>query len=235
MISYLDKMNLRPAEKRLVVVAALAIFGVLNFIFVVPRFGEWGRIEEQMKASQVRLDKYGAEVNKQGLYKKELDRLRSIGHSVPTEDQALDLSKTINLQAVVSGVSASSISTDRRPSGGKTNLFFEEKTATVILTSSEQQLIDFLYLLGNGDSLIRAKSMNVQPDNTKMRLSVTMNLVASYQRKPLSKVAAATGGKVPGPEAPAPITTGSPFKAPPPPPPRTNMPGRFNSFPAKPK
>lgn len=241
MISYLDKLNLRPAEKRLVVVAALALFGVLNFIFVVPRFGEWARIEQQMKDSQARLDKYATEVNKQGVYKKELDRLRGIGHAVPPEDQALDLSKTISAQAAVSGVSVSSISADRRTgtSTGKTNLFFEEKSATLTLNSSEQQLVDFLYLLGNGDSLIRAKSMTVVPDNTKMRLNVNMTLVASYQKKPPSKATVATGGKPAATNAvaaaPTPAFPQSPFKAPPPPPPKTNTAGRLNNALAKPK
>ena len=75
MISYLDKLNLRPAEKRLVVFASIALFVVVNLIFVVPSFGEWGRIEQQMKDSQVQLDKYAVEVRKQPVYAKELERL----------------------------------------------------------------------------------------------------------------------------------------------------------------
>lgn len=228
MISYLDKLNLRPAEKRLVVLAVLALFIVLNFIFVVPGFGEWGRLEQNMVDAQARLAKYAVEVNKQSFYKKELDRLRKIGQSVPTEDQSLDLATTITAQAGLSGVSVQSISADRRGSTSKTNLFFEEKTASVTLNASEQQLVDFLYLLGSGDSLIRARVMNLVPDATKMRLNATMSVVASYQKKPAAKPTGATaeGKSTSTNQLSAPVA--SPFRAPPTLP-KTNAGVRINS------
>ena len=103
MISYLDKMNLRPGEKRLVVFAALALFVVVNLIFVVPSFGEWGRVEQRMRDAEARLAKYQVEVAKQFYYQKELERLKKIGSAVPPGDQALDMAKTINDQALLSG------------------------------------------------------------------------------------------------------------------------------------
>lgn len=228
MTSSLDKLNLRPGERRLVVLAGLALFVVLNLIFVVPRFGEWGRSEQQIRDSQARLDKFAVEVNKQSYYKKELERLRLIGQSIPPEDQSLDMSVTVTSQAALSGVSVQSISADRRvASTSKTNLFFDEKTASLALNSTEQQLVDFLYLLGNGNSLIRARSLTVIPDPSKMRLAATMTLVASYQRKAparattAAKAVAGTNAPAvkPGPAGPATATpappVASPFKAPP--------------------
>jgi hypothetical protein len=228
MIAYLDKLNLRPAEKRLVVLAVLALFVVINAIFIWPRFGEWGRLEQQMKDSRARLAKYEAELGKQSAYKKELQRLQGIGHSVPAEDQALDLSTTLTAQAALSGVYVQSLQAERKMmASSKTNRFFEEKTATMQVNAMEQQLVDFLYLLGNGDSLIRARSMTVVPDNTKMRLNVNLTLVASYQKRPPAKGATSAGA---APSAPPPRIAASnpappaasPFKAAPPPPPKTN-------------
>ena len=217
MISYLDKLNLRPAEKRLVVVAALAFFGVLNFIFVVPQFGEWGRTEQKIRDAQARLDKYAVEVNRQTLYKKEFERLRKIGQSIPAEDQALDMSKTVTSQAALSGVSVQSLVTSDRKanSGAKTNLFFEEKSGSLTVNATEQQLVDFLYLLGSGDSLIRARSMTVTPDPTKMRLNATMTLAASYQRKPPPKPGTSPSPNSGTTNSVVTPSAVSPFKAPP--------------------
>jgi hypothetical protein len=54
---------------------------------------------------------------------------------------------------------------------------------TVAIVSGEQQLIDFLYNLGTGNSLIRARDLSVHPDQPHQQLNTTITLVASYQKK----------------------------------------------------
>ena len=70
--------------------------------------------------------------------------------------------------------------------------------------------MDFLYGLSAGSSLIRVRSMSLQPDQPRMRLMGNMTLVASYQRQtPLKAVAtAAAPGKtnVPPPKTSSPTT-----------------------------
>ena len=228
MISYLDKLNLRPAEKRLVVLAVLALFIVINLIFIVPQFGEWGRLEKDMREMRGRMGKYSVELNKQTYYKKEIERLRRVGQVVAVEDQKLELASKIDSLAAISGVfiQGKNITDRQSTSGGKTNLFFKEQTATVNANATEQQLVDFLYLLGSGDSLIRAKVMNLQRDQTGMRLKADLTLVASYPNREEKKTALppAKGANTNAPTAPQ----ASPFK-PAPTLPRTNLPPRFNT------
>ena len=228
MISYLDKLNLRPAEKRLVVLAALALFIVINLIFIVPQFGEWGRLEKEMRDMRTRMDKYSVELNKQAYYKKEIERLRKVGQAVAVEDQKLDLASKIDSLAAISGVfiQGKNITDRQSTSGGKTNLFFKEQTATVNANATEQQLVDFLYLLGSGDSLIRAKIMNLQRDPTGMRLKADLTLVASYPNREEKKPPAGLP-RAPSTNALA-QPQASPFK-PAPTLPKTNPPPRFNT------
>ena len=40
MSSFIDKLNLRPGEKRLVYIIGLVVFLLFNYFFVWPRFGE---------------------------------------------------------------------------------------------------------------------------------------------------------------------------------------------------
>ena len=63
MTSYLDRLNLRPFEKRLVVAVGAVLFVVLNAWFVVPHFSDLGQAKkrradalELMKSWQVEID-----------------------------------------------------------------------------------------------------------------------------------------------------------------------------------
>ena len=51
MTRLLDRLNLRPQERRIVIFAAVAVFAALNWFFVKPYFGELGRIKRSMKSA----------------------------------------------------------------------------------------------------------------------------------------------------------------------------------------
>jgi len=205
-----DKLNLRPQERRLVVIVAIVVFVVLNFWLVIPMFGEYGKYEQRIRDARKKLNDYQQEINKRSGYDKELNTLKSQGGFVPTEEAALRLTQEINSQAALSGVTITSITPlQRGPSGGKTNAFFDEAAVTVGINSDETNLVDFLYRLADKELLIRAKSMNIGPDPSRMRLQGQVTLVKSYQRRPPPKAApsakpAATAPAVTAPNRPTP-------------------------------
>ena len=47
MSSYLDRLNLRPFEKRLVVGVGVVLFIVVNAVFVVPHFSDLSQARER--------------------------------------------------------------------------------------------------------------------------------------------------------------------------------------------
>ena len=49
MTRWLDKLNLRPQERKLVIFVAVVVFVALNWFFVKPYFGELGRIQQRMR------------------------------------------------------------------------------------------------------------------------------------------------------------------------------------------
>jgi len=53
----------------------------------------------------------------------------------------------------------------------------------------EPQLVDFLYKLGNGSSLIRVRDLSLQPDPPRQKLAADIQLVASYQKNPTASAA----------------------------------------------
>ena len=51
------------------------------------------------------------------------------------------------------------------------------------------QLVDFLYKLGAGASMIRVRDLTLQPDPPRQRLTADIRLVASYQKNPTASAA----------------------------------------------
>jgi hypothetical protein len=171
--------NLRPLEKRLVVGVGSVLFVVLNWWFVVPHFSDLSKTDRRMKKAIATLALYNAELAKTNMYRTNIAILQGEGLSVPQEEQAFNFSSSVNIQAAQSGVGISSsgkIQSD-------TNQFFLELSQNVNVQSKEQSLVDFLYNLGSGNSLIRVRDLGLKPDPPRQQLMANIKLMASYQRK----------------------------------------------------
>jgi hypothetical protein len=177
-----DRLNLRPGERRLLVLVALAGFVVMNMIFVWPRFGELGRELEAARNARAKAEQFRAEAAKAGALEARLRELEDAGSQVASAEQALALQTTVQMQAAQSGVTI--MSYDSRGSAGdsRTAEFFQEQTLRVTALSTDAQLVGFLHKLGTGNSLISVRDLDVRPDQAQMKLNCTITLVASYQK-----------------------------------------------------
>lgn len=233
MNSLFDKLNLRPNERRLVIIVTIVVFIILNAIFVWPHFGDWGKLQKRQRETDDLLRRYRAEVQNTAQYQKTLNELEKAGATVASEEQALKLSTTIYNQAALSGVTVNNYNEIRQTSSGtgKGNQFFEEKAANVNITADEKALVDFLYHLGVGGSLIRVRSMSLSPDQPRYKLQGNLQVVASYARKAPPKAVPASAPvrtNAPAVAAANPRSTNAPSK-PSSPFARTNAPGKTNT------
>ena len=187
MTSYLDRLNLRPFEKRLVVAVGAVLFLVLNAWFVVPHFSDLSQARERRLEALKKLERWQLEMDQKSKYEAGINRFRQEGLEVPPEDQQNQFARAIQDQQVRSGVGIQQfgrVST-------QTNQFFLELTQPISVQSGEAQLVDFLYNLGSGNSLIRVRDLTLRPDAPRQQLSGTVKLVASYQKNPPKKAAPA--------------------------------------------
>ncbi len=194
MKSVFDKLNLRPAERRLVIIVMIIVFVVLNFIFVWPEFSKWGKIKARRTIAENLVRQYQREIANTRVYQAQLKDLEKQGATVQSEAQALTLSTTVQNQAALSGVQVNRYDPVRQTAlsvGGKTNQFFEEQSGIINVTTEEKSLVDFLYNLGIGSSLIRVRSFTLNPDPPRHKLQGNVTLVASYQKKAPPKIAPA--------------------------------------------
>jgi len=187
----LDKLNLTPTERRLVVIIGLVVFVVLNIWLVIPEFGKVAFWQNKRTGALKDLQKFNDELRKKPEYERKLRELESQGAYVGSEEQALALQRDVNNQAILSAVQVNRFDSAPRSSTGRTNAFFDEQTLIItIANTGEKELVDFLYNLGVRSSLIRVKSMTLNPDPTRMKLQGSLTLVASFAKKPPPRIAA---------------------------------------------
>jgi hypothetical protein len=211
MMGYLDRLNLRPFEKRLVVIVAAALFVVVNLWLVIPHFGDLSKVQGRMSDAQRKLKKFTDEIAQAPKVERIVDQMEAEGHAVPREDQSLHFSSAIESQASASGVTI----IQRGGARTLTNQYFLEQSLTIQTMSGEKQLVDFLYRLGEGNSLIRVRDLSLKPDpGTRQSLQGSITLVASYQKTAKPAAPAATPAAKPAPKPAAPPAAAKPAPAP---------------------
>jgi hypothetical protein len=188
MTSYLDRLNLRPLEKRLVVGVAVVLFVVLNAWFVVPHFSDLGDAQRRRSDGLEKLKKWQSEIDQTPKYQASIATFAKEGLEVPAEEQQNQFARAIQDQQGQSGVGIQSFGRTTT----QTNQFFLELTQLISVQSGEAQLVDFLYKLGAGNSLIRVRDLTLKPDGPQQQLMGSIKLVASYQKNPPKKTVPAT-------------------------------------------
>src|SRR5664279_5393970 len=180
--------QLRPLERRLVVGVAVVLFIVLNWAFVWPHFSDLGNYRSRQDDAKRKLKNYQAAVAQMSALQKQVKNFENEGNFVAPEDQSIDLMRTIQSQAAASGFGIQNFSRSIM----QTNQFFVEQWQNINVLATEEQLVDFLYKLGSGSSMIRVRDLTLQPDVPHQRRSADIRLVASYQKNPTPATAAKT-------------------------------------------
>jgi hypothetical protein len=204
----LGKTNLRPFERRLLVGVLVVVLLVVNIVFVWPHFSDWGKARERLNDAHDTVEKWNREIAQKGDYEKKLQALEAEGAQVAAEDQANQFFRTVQNQASISGVNLPSIMRQST----STNEFFIELMQTFRVQAGEEQLVDFLYSLGESESVIRARGLSLRPNGARQQLEGSIDLVASYQKNP--KKAAVKPAEKPAAKPATPPPAATPPKTP---------------------
>lgn len=193
MKKYLARLN--STERRFVVGVFVVVFIVINLLFIWPRFKDWDAVKVQMRKAQNNLQTFQKEISQKASYEKLVRELENESAPVPPEDQVTEFLRTIQMQATRSGVTVSR----NTPQPTTTNQFFLELAQSLSIQSGEPQLVDFLYQLGAGTSMIRVRGLTLRPvEPQRYQLSANITLVASFQKstaaRPPARTADATVG-----------------------------------------
>jgi Tfp pilus assembly protein PilO len=171
--------QLRPLERRLAVGVMVVLFLVLNAVFVWPHHSDWGDLQARLKTAHQNLDRDQAVLLEQPKYDTLVKNLEGQGEVVAPEDMAVNMMRTIQSQSAQSGVQLLNTS---RQVPKDTDEFFSQQIQNINVSANDEQLVDFLYKLGSGASMIRVRDLELQTDPSKTRLNARIALVASYQK-----------------------------------------------------
>jgi Tfp pilus assembly protein PilO len=171
--------QLRPLERRVAIGILVVVFLVLNYVFIWPHFSDWGNLHRRRDAARSKLKLYQTAVAQTEACQKQVNSLQSQGGFVALEDQAVNMLRTIQSQSAQSGVS---IINNSRQITRTNDAFFVEQVQNITVLADDEKLVDFLYRLGSGASMIRVRDLELQPDSPKQHLNANVRLVASYQK-----------------------------------------------------
>jgi Tfp pilus assembly protein PilO len=171
--------HLRPLERRLAVGVLVVFILVLNGVFIWPHRYDWSNLHGRLDVARKKLALYQKTVLQTTNYEALVKGFESQGEFVAPEDQSINFLRTIQSQATASGVSMGNMS---RPMTRTNDAFFVEQVQNINVTATDAQLVDFLYKLGSGASMIRVRDLELQPDPPHQKLNVNIRLVASYQK-----------------------------------------------------
>ena len=185
MTTLLDKLNLRPQERRWVVMAAAVLFVVLQLWLVFPHFKEWAQTRDALeKTKKALLDRRTALAQTDD-YRKRLEKLEGQGGTglLNAEQAGNLLIRRIGDQARLSKVNQNDIRILPK-NASKANEYFEEQTLDYRFNpTGDKELIDFLVAIGNSDLMVRVRELVLSPDPGTYKLQGSMKLVASFQKK----------------------------------------------------
>jgi len=183
MNKYLSRLT--PQERRFVVGVAMLLFVVINLVWVRPHFSDWSNLKNRLSAARSELSKRETATNQIPILTAKIKALQRDDTDVPPEDQAIQLLRTIQAQTAQTGVQF----LGNNPPLTRTNQSFMEQIQTIHVQAMEKQLVDFLYNLGAGNSLVRVRALTVYPDAPRQHLHADITFVASYQKKPPARPA----------------------------------------------
>lgn len=172
--------QLRPLERRLAFGVIVVLILALNYVFVWPHFSDWGRLHDRLKTARDTLALYKTTISQKSAAEQQVSQFIKIeNENVATEDQAIDFLRTIQSQAGASGVGIVNMS---RQTASTNDVFFVEQSQNVNVIGTDEQLVDFLYKLGENASMIRVRNLELQPDGPRSHLNANIGLVATYQK-----------------------------------------------------
>ena len=173
--------QLRPMERRLLIGVVVVVLVVLNAVFIWPHFSDWGKLRGRLDEAHRQLKLYQETSAQIPALQTQVKQFASEGEFVAPEDQAINLMRTIQAQAAACGFAIQNYS---RSIMRTNDAFFVEQVQNISIVAKEEQLVDFLYKLGSGSSMIRVRDLELQPDPPRQRLTANIRLVASYQKNP---------------------------------------------------
>lgn len=174
-----DNLNLRPGERRLIVLVAIVTFVVLNFWFVWPHRNAWKQATDDLEAARIKLEEYSATAGELDLTSQKLSK--SGASNLMAEQESVHLLRTIQGLTAKHEVNVNRYEPQTESPLGTNGMFVEITLPIQFVNTWDTNLVNFLVSVSEDESLIRVRDFRVQPNSQRNGLAGRMSLVASYR------------------------------------------------------
>jgi hypothetical protein len=174
-----DNLNLRPGERRLIVLVAIVTFVVLNFWFVWPHRNDWRQSVAELEASRTLLEEYETTAGELNLTSQKLSS--SGASNLMADHESVHLLRTIQGLTAEHEVNVNRYEPQTESPLGTNGLFVEITLPIQFVNTRDTNLVNFLVAVSEDESLIRVRDFRVQPNRDLSGLAGRMSLVASYR------------------------------------------------------
>ena len=190
MSSMVDSLNLRPQEKRVIVVIAVAVFVILNLVLVFPHFKDYGNIQKELLNYRTTNANYSAAIAEDNDpvngSKRKLEKLEKSKGGAAGEFKEIALEETVTSEARANGLfiqSQNTVAPQRIGPTTQSDKFFESQSTRIVVQATEDSLVKFLYDMGNDPAMIRVWELSLSPmDQNRYKLNASITLTADYQK-----------------------------------------------------
>jgi hypothetical protein len=194
--NFFDQLNLRPNERRIVIVVGVVVFIVLNAWFVWPHFNDANKSLKMINNGRLDWTNHVETINKDtraGGTRAQINSLMKEegGDLDATQSTEIQLTRKVQEKAPQYGVTVLQYTDVQGTAAtGQTNQFFDERALRISIQTGESNLVNFLYDMGNDPAMIRVRELHLKPaDQNRYRLSGEVLLSANFQKKQVIPVA----------------------------------------------
>lgn len=181
MNAFFDSLNLRPGERRLIVIVAVVTFVVLNAVFVWPHSEKWKASLAELDDAKSQLADYQATASELDSTSRKLSTVESGGATLIDEAESEHLLRTIQSETTKHRVNVQRYDGQSVNALGTNNLFIERVLPIQYINTDDTNLVSLLVSVGSGNSLIRVRDLTIQADPSRTKFHGRITFVASYR------------------------------------------------------
>lgn len=200
MTGFIDRLQLRPQERRIVVAGAIVLFLLLNLWFVWPHFGSLSQHQSKRLANEKTLQQYQQETGRTNDYLARLTELEKEGSGILDADSANTVQRALTALGQANGM-ALPFNPVPLTARTRTNEYFEQITFSANLPPTlPNPLVTLLTSIASNNIVMRVRELDLKPsDASRTKLSGSLKVVASFPKKTVTRpsVAAATTNRAP--------------------------------------
>ncbi len=180
MISLLNMLNVKPAERRAVIIFLMAALVVGNGVWMAMGPGLF-TLRRQLADHEGQLQREKMVQAAHTEFKQRVAELNPKASVATGSEQAAKVLETLRDEAERSGITGISISIARSPT--RKDNPFEEHKRSVTFETSLVNLVEFLLSVADKeDSMIRVSDYKISPSGDNRKVRVQMSFVASYPK-----------------------------------------------------